>query len=104
MIPGPPKYNGKYDAPTGPPPVVAPKDRGAFPPEFEAKYQDVKKKADKWMYESVAAVNDGNPTGLMQRLSNYIRNHYDDFIGYNNGLASLKKEAARLGLTKPGQS
>jgi len=37
--PGPPRYNGKYDAPTGPKPVV--KETGAYPPELEVKYQDL---------------------------------------------------------------
>jgi len=45
-IPGPPKYQGKYDAPVGPQPVVTPKDTGAFPPEFQVKYEAFKQKWD----------------------------------------------------------
>jgi len=45
-IPGPPKYAGKYEAPTGPKPIVADKDRGIFPPAFQAKYDALKKKWD----------------------------------------------------------
>jgi len=46
VIPGPPKYNGKYEAPTGPKPVVSEKDRGVFPAAFQAKYDAFKKKED----------------------------------------------------------
>src|ERR1700753_4062115 len=46
VIPGPPKYAGKYEAPEGPPPVVSPRERGVFPPEFQAKYEAFKKKED----------------------------------------------------------
>jgi hypothetical protein len=38
-VPGPPKYSGKYDAPTGRAPVVT--ETGAYPPELELKYQDM---------------------------------------------------------------
>jgi hypothetical protein len=46
VIPGPPKYPGKYDAPTGPAPVVSEKDRGVFPAAFQAKYEAFKAKED----------------------------------------------------------
>ena len=48
---------GKYDPPIGARPVVAAKDTGAFPPEFEAKYQAYKLQADKSMYNSIEVVN-----------------------------------------------
>jgi hypothetical protein len=46
IVPGPPKYAGKYDAPVGPTPVVADLDRGMFPAAFEVKYDAFKKKED----------------------------------------------------------
>jgi len=39
ILPGPPKYSGKYDAPVGKAPVVT--ETGAYPPELELKYQDM---------------------------------------------------------------
>jgi flagellar hook-associated protein FlgK len=39
-------YKGKYDPPTGAPPVVAMKDTGAFPPGIDEKYQKFKKESD----------------------------------------------------------
>jgi len=57
VIPGPPTYVGKYDPPFGARPVVTAKDTGAFPPEFEAKYQAYKLQADKSMYNSIEIVN-----------------------------------------------
>jgi len=45
-VPGPPKYAGKYEAPTGTAPIVSEKDRGVFPPEFQAKYDAFKAKED----------------------------------------------------------
>jgi hypothetical protein len=54
VIPGPPKYTGKYEKPTGPAPVVTPKDVGIFPDaEFQAKYDALTKKYNK--YTSAAA-------------------------------------------------
>ena len=46
VVPGPPKYAGKYDAPTGPAPVVTDVERGVFPAAFQAKYDLFKKKED----------------------------------------------------------
>jgi hypothetical protein len=43
--PGPPKYNGKYDAPVGQPPVVT--ETGTYPPALEAKYEEMWKKVEK---------------------------------------------------------
>jgi len=37
--PGPSKYTGKYDAPTGPLPAV--KETGAYSPELAVKYQEM---------------------------------------------------------------
>jgi len=57
VIPGPPTYVGKYDPPIGARPAVTAKDTGAFPPEFEAKYQAYKLAADRSMYNSIEVVN-----------------------------------------------
>jgi hypothetical protein len=56
-IPGPPKYNGKYDAPAGSPPVVSAIERGQFPPEFEAKYEAFKQKWDAYALSSAKTQN-----------------------------------------------
>jgi hypothetical protein len=54
VIPGPPKYTGKYDAPTGSVPAVTPKDVGIFPnAEFQSKYDALAKKYN--TYTSAAA-------------------------------------------------
>ncbi|KAF2671250.1 hypothetical protein BT63DRAFT_412305 [Microthyrium microscopicum] len=43
--PGPPKYNGKYDAPVGPLPV--PTETGIYSPELETTYQDLIRKIER---------------------------------------------------------
>jgi hypothetical protein len=64
VVPGPPKYAGKYDAPTGAPPVVSDADRGIFsPPEFQAMYKDLKLKMDAYAESSANIQNKLNPGG-----------------------------------------
>jgi hypothetical protein len=53
-IPGPPVYTGKFEAPTGQAPVVTDKDIGAFPPDFQKKYDALAQKYN--TYTSSAAV------------------------------------------------
>jgi hypothetical protein len=57
VIPGPPKYQGKYDPPTGAPPVLTKEERGFFPPEFQAKYDAFKSKEDKYAEASADSFN-----------------------------------------------
>jgi hypothetical protein len=61
VIPGPPKYAGKYDAPAGSPPIMGDKDRGQFPPEFEAKYKAFKTKWDAFALSSAKVQNQNTP-------------------------------------------
>jgi hypothetical protein len=93
--------------PTGPGPVVEPKDRGVFPPEFEAKYQAVKKLADDYMYGSINTVNEADPRGdNMQALGKNLIEWAWANTGLGNqvlnGINELQKEAIRLGLTTVG--
>lgn len=59
VIPGPPVYKGRYDAPTGKAPVV--KETGAYPPELQAKYETVMKHVDNVSALVIDAVNEGWP-------------------------------------------
>lgn len=43
--PGPPKYNGKYEAPTGAPLPV--KETGGYSPELAVKYQNMLRKIER---------------------------------------------------------
>jgi len=97
IIPGPPKYNGKYIQLTGPGPVVAPKDRGVFDPEFEAKYQAVKKLADEEMYGAINAVN--GPAGVGPGLAEWSQKSKNLSAQIKSGVKELQQEAIRLGYT-----
>jgi hypothetical protein len=57
VIPGPPKYNGRYDAPKGAPPVLSKEERGFFPAEFQEKYDSFKAKEDKYAEDSSNSFN-----------------------------------------------
>jgi hypothetical protein len=85
---------GKYDPPVGERAVVTPKDMGAFPPEFEAKYQAYKLKSDKSMYNSIETVN-GVRTGAeaMKGLSQKNTLVQD--------LKELRQEGIRMGVIAP---
>lgn len=64
IIPGPPKYAGKYDPPTGSPAVVSDAARGIFsPPEFQDLYTSLKRKLDKHAEDSANIQNKLNPGG-----------------------------------------
>jgi hypothetical protein len=85
---------GKYEAPIGERSVVIPKERGAFPPEFEAKYQAYKLKSDKSMYNSIEIVNGVKSgaeavKGLLQKNT------------LAQDLKELKQEGIKLGVIVP---
>jgi len=83
--PGPPMYNGKYDAPTGKPPVV--KETGTYPPELEAKYEDMVRKIDK-------------PGLVLSTFVNAAWHHYktdaDEFKKYPGLVIEATKETKKV--------
>ncbi|KAF2405581.1 hypothetical protein EJ06DRAFT_526096 [Trichodelitschia bisporula] len=94
IIPGPPKYAGKYEAPTGEPPKVEPKDTGLFPPAFQAKYEAYKAKEDEYAIASSNMVNGVDPTGKeMAKGSASIATY---FQGRTKVQAALKEEYKNL--------
>jgi cellulase len=94
VIPGPPKYVGKYDPPVGEKPVVSAQDTGAFPPEFEVKYQAYKLKADKSMLNSIETVN-GVRAGADSLNGLFAKNTLA------SDLQALKQEGIKLGVIAP---
>jgi hypothetical protein len=107
-IPGPPKYEGKYEAPTGSAPVVSEKDRGVFPPEFQAKYEAFKKKEDEEgltfnqkLNNAQIALNHSEPgfqnsMSLMPIFGEHIKNQK----GFEKELDELRAEAIKLGIAE----
>jgi hypothetical protein len=102
IIPGPPLYQGKYVAPDGPAPVVSDKDRGLFPPEFQAKYADYKRRHDEHATNANSFFNggktkDGKTNSGLDAASFLVGN----FQAYNKLQAEgeeLRKEAIKLGV------
>jgi len=106
VVPGPPKYQGKYEAPTGAAPVVSEKDRGVFPAEFQAKYEAFKKKEDE---EGLAfnkklneAQDDLNHKQVgwesESKLFPIFNEHIKAQRGFEKELSDLRKEAIALGI------
>jgi len=107
-IPGPPKYAGKYDAPTGPAPVVSDKERGVFPPEFQTKYEAFKKKEDDEGLSFNNKLNAGqealghkvvdaqNEMSLQPIFAEHIMAQQS----LNRELQQLKAEAVKLGIAE----
>jgi Auxiliary Activity family 9 (formerly GH61) len=106
VIPGPQKYAGKYEDPQGPKPVVSDKERGIFPPEFQAKYDALKKK---WDNEGLtfgdklnaAQANLGHDAVKSEaNLGSIFAEHFSVQRKFENELAQLKKEAIALGIAQ----
>jgi hypothetical protein len=107
-VPGPPKYAGKYEAPTGPAPVVSEKDRGVFPSEFQAKYEAFKKKEDEEGLAFNKKLNDAqdaighkkvdgkNEMSLMPIFGEHIQAQR----AFEKELSELKQEAIKLGIAE----
>jgi len=106
VIPGPPKYAGKYDAPIGPPRVVSDKDRGIFPPEFQAKYEAFKKKEDAEglafndKLNAAQASLQHNEVKSEANLGPAFMEHAKATQQFQRELASLKAEAIKLGIAE----
>jgi len=104
VIPGPKKYAGKYEAPTGEPAVVSEKDRGVFPPEFEAKYEAFKKKFDEeglTFNDKLNAAQDSLGHGKVKseaNLSPIFAEHFGKQKSFEAEIKQLKAEAVKLGV------
>ncbi|KAF1809089.1 hypothetical protein P152DRAFT_476664 [Eremomyces bilateralis CBS 781.70] len=59
--PGPPLYDGKYAAPTGPRPTVTREQTGAYPPELEVIYQDLIRKIERPALKLATYINTAWP-------------------------------------------
>jgi hypothetical protein len=106
VIPGPPVYKGKYDAPVGPKPVVSDKDRGQFPPAFQKKYDAFKLEED----QEALAFNDKlnaaqaslghNAVKSEANLGPAFSEHFRKAKQMDRELSSLKREAVSLGIAQ----
>jgi len=107
VIPGPAKYAGKYDAPTGPAPTVTPEQTGAFPnAEFQAKYVKYRDDWNHYADKMADLVNLGQPgtkskSGLdSAALMEYSKNRNAQNAEFKKRLEEMKVEAAKLGYIK----
>jgi hypothetical protein len=106
VIPGPPKYAGKYEAPRGPKPVVSDKDRGIFPPEFQVKYDSLKKRWDQEALTFGDKLNKAqdslghNAVKSEANLGPIFMEHFSVQRRFENELAQLKREATKLGIAQ----
>ncbi|KAF2674415.1 hypothetical protein BT63DRAFT_435525 [Microthyrium microscopicum] len=104
VVPGPPVYAGKYDAPTGPAPVVSEKDRGIFPAAFQAKYEAFKKKEDDEGLYFNDKINKGQESiGHNQvkgegNIQPAFTEHFANQRKLEAELAALRREAQQLGI------
>jgi hypothetical protein len=106
IIPGPRKYAGNYDSPTGAAPKVSKKDRGVFPKEFQAKYDSFKKRFDEEALSFNKKLND-KQEALQHKEVDFINSmslmpvfqeHRQAQTVFNKELVELKKEAVKLGI------
>jgi len=106
VAPGPPKYAGKYEAPQGPKPVISDKDRGIFPPAFQAKYDVLKKKWDEeglTFGDKLNKAQDSlghNAVKSEANLGPIFMQHFSVQRKFENELAQLKREAISLGIAQ----
>jgi hypothetical protein len=109
VIPGPPKYQGKYEAPKGPTPIVSNKERGLFPPEFQVKYDAYKAKLDKHSGSTSQMVNSVVPGGYKgaasaqspadaAKLMSFYTQHFKDEQEIDKEFQALKAEAKKMGI------
>lgn len=107
-VPGPAVYAGKYDAPSGSPPVVALKDTGVFPGEFQKKYDVYKVKQDKYALEALDKFNELNaPNGVANsggyfstatNFGSFLKKHNEEGKELEKELQVLREEAIKLGI------
>ena len=108
IIPGPPKYKGKYDSPKGQQPVVSDAERGLFPAEFQAKYLAYKAKLDNYSGQTALMVNkivSGGKGGKAnaygadaKTLQDFYKNHYAEGPKIDAEFEPLRQEAIKLHL------
>jgi hypothetical protein len=110
VIPGPAKYQGKYDVPKDAKPEVSMVDRGVFPAEFEAKYEAYKAKIDKHSLATATTVNKIIPGGKggkseakgedLRVIQEFYKGHNAEAKVLDTEFLALKKEAVRMGLVR----
>lgn len=99
VVPGPPKYQGKYEKPKGEAPKVSPEETGAFPPAFEAKYVAYKAKQDVYAREMNDMVNGVKPKSKPNiNMMDFITQHSKDTVALEAELKVLRQEAVQLGI------
>lgn len=106
IVPGPPKYAGKFDAPAGPVPVLTEKERGIFPAEFQAKYEAFKKKEDaeglafnQKLNDDQVASGQGKPKENAAMMAAFSA-HFKAQKQFDAGLKELRAEAIKLGIAE----
>lgn len=101
-------YAGKYDAPSGSPPVVAREATGVFPDEFQKKYDVYKAKQDKFALEANDKFNELNaPKGVANAggfvstatsFGSFLKKHNEEGKELEKELQVLRQEAIQLGI------
>jgi hypothetical protein len=105
-VPGPPKYEGKYDAPTGQAAVLSEKERGIFPAEFQVKYEAFKKKEDVEGLAFNQKLNDAQEAtkhGVPKEgsaMGAAFSEHFKAQKGFDAELKQLRAEALKLGIAE----
>jgi len=106
VVPGPPKYAGKYNAPTGPVAVLSEKERGIFPAGFQAKYEAFKKKEDaeglafnQKLNDAQEATQHGKPKEGAAMGAAFSA-HFKAQKGFDAELKELRTEAIKLGIAQ----
>ncbi|QDS67420.1 hypothetical protein FKW77_000014 [Venturia effusa] len=107
-VPGPPVYAGRYDAPSGSPPVVPREATGVFPGEFQKKYEAYKAKQDKFALEANDKFNElnaphgianaGNFVSTATSFGSFLMKHNQESKELENELQTLRREAIKLGI------
>jgi len=106
VVPGPPVYKGKYDAPTGPVPILSEKERGIFPKEFQAKYEAFKAKEDAEGLAFNQKLNDAQEAGAHGKpkedavMGQAFSAHFTAQKGFEAELKALRAEAIKLGIAQ----
>jgi hypothetical protein len=95
VIPGPPKYAGKYIAPAGQPPVVSKEDRGFFPAAFQAKYDAFKAEIDISAETSADSFNGVGKTSFTENMMSRTQKQ----AKLKADQEALRQEAIKLGIT-----
>jgi hypothetical protein len=95
VIPGPAKYQGKYDAPKGQPPVLTKQERGFFPAEFQAKYDEFKARMDISAETSIDSFNGVGKTSFATNMAT----RGDIQAQLKSDQEALRQEAIKLGIT-----